>query len=76
MISNSFCSFFTQVGKFFVSKIPKSNKKFSDYMCGNFAKSFFFSPCNEKDIYDLISCLKPKKSMGHDGINSLFLKQL
>ena len=41
-ISNEICKFFTNVGKNFASKIPKSHKEFDKYLDKYYTHSFFF----------------------------------
>ena len=43
-ISNIFNNFFSSVGPNLASKLPSTNREFTNYMYGNFDKSFFFNP--------------------------------
>ena len=76
VIAESFCDFFTSVGKKFAAKIPKANKKFTDSLRGTFNNSIFFTPTDQSEILKLINGLKSKTSSGHDDINSIVLKSI
>jgi len=43
-ISNIFNNLFSSVGPNLASKLPSTNRDFTDYMSGNFDKSFLFNP--------------------------------
>ena len=49
-ISNIFNNFFSSVGPNLASKLPSTNREFTDYMSGNFDKSFFFNPVVASEI--------------------------
>ena len=76
VIAESFCDFFTTVGKNFASRIPAAKKKFTDNLKGTFNNSIFFTPTDPSEIRKLINGLKPKTSNGHDNINSIILKSI
>ena len=74
-IADSFCEYFSSVGNKFASAIPPSNKPPEFYFTkhGKSKKSIFLSPTDTNEIINLLKNLKPKKSTGHDNINSQFL---
>jgi len=76
LISNAFCNYFTEVGRTFASKIPRSNKTFDEYMIPMNNASLFMYPTDSNEIYKTIMSLKPKTSHGHDNISSKLLKLL
>ena len=49
-ISNIFNNFFSSVGPNLASNLPSTNREFTDYMSGNFDKSFFFNPVVASEI--------------------------
>jgi hypothetical protein len=74
-ISNGFCKYFTGVGEQFASGIPPPVHTFDQYLkCKRHDKTFFFSPTDHIEIERIITSLKNKRSCGHDGISSQFLK--
>ncbi len=40
------------------------------------SKSLFLSPTDECEIVDIIKLLTPKKSSGHDGVSTCFVKSI
>ena len=78
-IANSFCDYFTKIGKQLSDNIPTPKFKFNEYMKQNplnITNSIFFSPTDTQEISKLITSLKAKKSSGHDALSSWLLKTL
>ena len=76
-IAEGFCDFFTNIGKNLASKIPKSRKKYLNYMkTPNNRNNIYLRPTNENEILRIINKMKSKKSSGHDDISSHFIKQI
>ena len=77
-ISNQFCNYFSNVGKNFAEKIPKSKKSIEEYlnMIRMNKKSVFFYPTTGQEIAKLIQNLPNKKSSGHDDIDNVLLKEI
>ena len=77
-ISDHFAKYFSSVGKNFAIKIPKSKNSVDSYLekLQSNHKSFFFKPCDESEIYDVISALPLKSSHGYDNISNILLKTI
>ena len=77
IITNEFCSFFSNIGKKCAESIPNALHTF-EYYLGNVPNpsSLFFSPTDPYEIYKTIKSFKTKKSTGEDGISMELLKQL
>ena len=63
-ISNIFNDFFSSVGPNLASKLPSTNREFTDYMSGNFDKSFFFNPGMASEIETEILSISLNKAHG------------
>ena len=63
-ISNIFNDFFSSVGPNLASKLPSTNREFTDYMSGNFDKSFFFNPVMASEIETEILSISLNKAHG------------
>ena len=61
-ISNIF--FFSSIGPNLASKLPSTNREFTDYMSGNFDKSFFFNPVVASEIETEILSIPLNKAHG------------
>ena len=78
-IANSFCDYFTKIGKQLSDNIPTPKFKFNEYMKQyplNITNSIFFSPTDTQEITKLITSLKAKTSSGHDDLSLWLLKTL
>ena len=77
IISNEFCTYFSNIGKTFAEAIPPSQRTAQSYM-GNATNqsSMFLTPSSADEISKIIKSFKPKKSTGDDGISMHLLKQL
>ena len=50
-IADSFCKFFTDVGKQYASKIPETNKSIQDFLSQNRnPHSIFLAPCDAHEV--------------------------
>ena len=76
LIANGFCSYFTNVGKEFASKIPDPNSTFDSHLKEPSNETLFVNPTNAVEIQKILQSMKPKRSFGHDGVNSWLLKKL
>ena len=63
-ISKIFNDFFSSVGPNLASKLPSTNREFTDYMCGNFDKSFFFNPVMASETETEILSISLNKAHG------------
>ena len=63
-IADAFNKFYGTIAEKTKLKIPKTHKKFSDYLDSPCDKSIFFSPTDEKEIFKLIMELDDKKASG------------
>ena len=63
-ISNIFNNFFSSVGPNLASKLPSTIREFTDYMSGNFDKSFFFNPVVASEIETEILSIPLNKAHG------------
>jgi hypothetical protein len=77
IISNGFCTYFTNIGKQFAEAIPRS-RNIPEYYLGSNRnrKSIFMTPTDPSEIRKLLLTFKPKKSTGDDGISMKLLKQI
>ena len=77
-ISNKFCSYFSNVGKTFASKIPSPRQSVDVYLnkIRRNEQSLFLLPTTEAEVQKLINKLPNKRSSGHDDIDNVLLKEL
>ena len=75
-ISNIFNSYFSQIGNNLASKIPQSNKNFTEFLGPANDNSIFLLPTNRMEILKIVSGLPNKKSSGHDNINYAIIKKI
>ena len=73
-ISNSFNTFFTEIGPKLANEIPQTSKHFSDFLSAPHTQSFQFSEMSEIRILNFIDKMKPKSSYGDDCISNNVLK--
>ncbi len=77
LIANGFCKYFTGVGQHFAANIPPPINNYKEYLKNKrYDMSFYFNPTDPDEIYKIITFLKGKKSSGHDGITTSFIKQI
>lgn len=74
-ISNSFCNYFTEVGKNLADKIKTNN---SDFPCNvsHMSNSIFLAETNKDEIIKTIQLLKNKKAPGIDNLKTETLKSI
>ena len=77
-IGKAFGNFFSNVGKHYTEKIPKSKKHIDDYLAAirHNKSSFFLTPTSTSEITKLLEGLPNKCSSGHDNVSNLLLKEL
>ncbi len=75
-MSNSFNSFFTNIGPSLATKIPPTNAHFSTYLHNSNAFSFFLTPTNAAEIIRVCDTLKTNTSPGFDDISSSVVKSM
>ena len=77
-ISNSLANYFSNVGRQFVEKIPKSRTSIDLYLkkLQSNHKSLYFDPCDATEVKELINKLPLKNSHGHDNISNIMLKTI
>ena len=76
-ITESFNSFFANIGPQLAEKIDTTNKAtFNSYLTKKIMFTFNFSFVDTNHVLKIIKSLKPKHSCGHDGITLIFLKQM
>ena len=73
-IADAFNKFYGTIAENTKLKIPKTHKKFSDYLDSPCDKSIFFSPTDEKEIFKLIMELDDKKACGPGSIHARIIK--
>ena len=76
-IADNFCSYFTNIGPKYANEIPKPTNNSSYHLHNNRSRnphSFFMTPSDPNEIYEVLKLLKPKKSAGHDNLSTYFLK--
>ena len=76
-IANRFNNFFVNVGTNLAAKIPKSNKKASDYLinCNKNNNVFYTTMVTEEEVLKIISNFKDS-SAGHDDIKPNIIKHV
>ena len=67
-IANAFNDYFCTVANDIQSSIRFSFKSYEDYLSNSNAKSFFISPTDSIEVFDIISNLSTEKSQGPSGI--------
>ena len=77
-IGKAFSNFFSNVGKCYAEKIPKSKKHVDDYLTAirRNKSSFFLTPTSTTEITKLLEGLPNKCSSSHDNVSNLLLKEL
>ena len=76
-ISDSFNTYFTNIGPNLASKIKQDNNiNFANFLPPNFNKSLFLTPTDEEEIFKIVRCLKTSRSSGHDGLSVHLLKRI
>ena len=74
-IANSFNKYFVNVGPDIDKTIPKSIHNYQDYLSDlKNNKTFFMSPTNSKEVFDIIASLDINKSTGPNSIPVYILK--
>lgn len=73
-ICNAFNEYFCNVGVNLVKNLPPASKSFTDYLKSSLSESIYVEPITELEIFNLINSLSNKKSCGHDGINTILIK--
>ena len=68
-----FNKYFDTIAKNLEKRIPKSKKKFSDYLKNQNLTSFLLSPVTEKEINNIIISLNARK--GPNSISNFMLKE-
>ena len=77
-ICNEFGKFFSNIGKSYSNRIPKSNKSIISYLnkINRNISSVFLTPCTSTELLNLINKLPNKKSSGYDGVSNTLVKEL
>ena len=78
LIAEEFARYFSNIGKEYATKMPKSKKDLNYYLnkIPRCEMSIFLHPVTEAEVSKLIDKLEPKKSSGYDNINNVLLKEL
>ena len=77
IIADSFCQYFTNIGKQFADAIAPPKQSFESYLkLERNSHSMFLNPTDPSEISKIIKSFKMKKSTGHDGISIILLKSL
>ena len=74
-IANTMNTFFVNVGASIESKIPPSNKAFSEFLNAQNPVSLFLLECTEDEVYDIIKKFSTSKACGPFSIPSKILKE-
>ncbi len=76
-IANSFCDYFTNIGKQYADKIPDAQHSVEYYMKSERNRySMFLSPVDPVEIEKILKLYKAMKSSGYDGLNMILVKAL
>ena len=70
-----FNKYFSTIAKNLDKRLPKSKKKFSDYLKNRNLTSFLLSPVIEKEISNIIISLNARKATGPNSISNFILKE-
>ena len=73
-IANGFNDYFADIGYNLASKIPPSNKKFSDFLGDPLSTNFEFRKLTCDDIITTSKKMKPKTSLGTDKMSNKIVK--
>ena len=74
-IANLFNEHYANVGPNIEKKMPKSLKKFHEYLIKvNVAKTFFLKPVIQQEIFDIILAFNARKNLGPNSIPIFILK--
>ena len=71
-IANTMNTFFVNVGATIESKIPPSNKAFSEFLNAQNPVSLFLLECTEDEVHDIIKKFSTSKACGPFSIPSKF----
>ena len=74
-MAKHFSKYFSTIAKNLDKRIPKSKKKFSDYLKNRNLTSFLLSPVTEKEISNIIISFNARKATGPNSISNLILKK-
>ena len=74
-MAKHFNKYFNTIAKNLDNRIPKSKKKFSDYLKNWNLSSFLLSPVTEKEISNIIISLNARKATGPNSISNFILKE-
>ena len=74
-MAKHFNKYFSTIAKNLDNRIPKSKKKFSDYLKNRNLTSFLLSPVTEKEISNIIISLNARKATGPNSISNFILKE-
>ena len=75
-VANIFNSYFANVANDIRSKLPSTNKKFTEYLPSRTHRTAYLFVTTESEIMTIIKKLKRKFSLGLDGISTDILKAL
>ena len=73
-ISESFNTYFSNIGASLANKIPSTDTSFSSYLHGSFGSTFFLTPTNFVEVTEIGCTLKSSCSCGFDGISPSVIK--
>ena len=74
-IAEAFNNFFASVGPNLASSFPKvSEKNYRKFLKNKVSSSFYLSPPQDTEVFDIIMSLKSKKSCGPDNISNIFIR--
>ena len=73
-ISEIFNNFFTNVGPNIAKQIPKTSKKFYEFLKNRMEKSVYFKLTHKDEIVKIINNLKKGKALGPNSIPTHILK--
>ena len=75
-VANSFNSYFTSVADTIRSRLPVSNKHFSDFLSQQNPNSVFLSPVTPDEVSKIIQSMSPSKSSGPNSVPIKILKMI
>ena len=73
-LANHFNKLFTFIAGKLLQKIPKTDKRFHDFLNFHSENSFFLSPTGPEEMQDLISLIRLHKAVGPSSIPTRILK--
>ena len=73
-IAEQFNKYFSKIGASTANNVPKTSKKYTDYIQNPSLNSMLLEQIDQQHIIDAANKLKPKTSSGHDDMSTKLMK--